>query len=887
MKKLLIILILISIIIPLCLSAVPRGYLFIIGGGDRSEAMMKRFVHLAGLFNRGKIIVFPMASSVPGEVGPEQAGELKKLGATEAEYHILSRERALDPQSVELLEGAGGVFFSGGVQSRLMDILIDTPLHQALLDLYEKGAVIGGTSAGAAVMSEIMITGDEKREVEEGYEFERLEANNIVTSPGIGFIRTAIIDQHFATRKRHNRLISLMAEKPELLGIGIDESTALIVYPDQTIEVTGEKNVIIYDASQADISILPSQAFGIKGLIMHILLPGERYDLKSKKVIKLYYPDSKPYTRWWWFSGTISREDVEYQLNWIKENFFGGVEIAWVYPLDLESNEERFEFLGKEWSEIAAYTKAYATSLGLGCDFTFGTLWPFGGSFVENKYAVKKFGESMCQQKQEKSWEYPVKGYVLNHMDKDALLFYSEKMISGLAQAMLLGRSAWFCDSWEVDTRYMWTKGFDTVFREKFGYDIKKYMPELYEPQNAQIHFDYMNLVSEYVIEEFYKPFTAIAHKNNAFTRVQCGGSPTDLLNAYAAVDVPESEAILFEPKFSRIPASAAALASKPEISAEAFTCLYGWKGWPGPGPYSKEEQTADLKLLADALFANGVNQIFWHGMPFNGKGDSNIFYATVHVGKDSNFKTELSSFNRYLQKISAIMKIGKTYSDAAVYLPLEDSWVQGEYPEDLQMPWAWGAYELRYIHFLKKGHMKNQRLICGDASFSFLYIDVDYMDREALKIVLDLAEKGFPICIKKSPKEPGKIKSLDYKMHLNQLISLDNVSSDLNKIVTHKPFLETSFPIEYWAKTHNGEFIIFLSHPKARKLKYPMKYGQSFCDGNIKEYIRINIPGKTFDVPLVFEPYQSILIRIDQEENLSFDDISFFPQIPKQEPSR
>ena len=903
MKKSLKWILLFLLIFPICLSADPKGYLFIIGGGSRPDVMMKRFVQLARQFNSGRIIVFPMASSVPEEVGPEQAEELRNAGASETEFFNLSREQALDPSSADLLKDAGGVFFSGGVQSRLMDILLDTPLHQALLDLYNQGAVIGGTSAGAAVMSEIMITGDEKRDVEEGHEFETLEANNIVTSPGLGFIRTAVIDQHFATRKRHNRLISLVAENPGLLGIGIDESTAIIVHPDETLEVIGEKNVIIYDASQADIRILPSHALGLKGSIMHILLPGERYDLRSKKVIKLYYPDSKPYTRWWWFSGSISREDIEHQLNWIKKNHFGGVEIAWVYPLDPESKEERFEFLGEDWSEIVAYTKAYAARLGLGCDFTFGTLWPFGGSFVENEYAVKKFGEDLCQQRQEKSWEYPVKGYVLNHMDKDALFFYAEKMLSGLAEAMTLGRSGWFCDSWEVDTRYMWTEGFDSQFQERFGYDIKKYMPELYQPQNAPIHYDYMKLVSEYVIEEFYQPFTATAHKNNAFTRVQCGGAPADLLNAFAAVDVPESEAILFEPKFSRIPASAAALASKPEVSAEAFTCIYGWEGWPGPGPFNKREQTSDLKILADALFANGVNQIFWHGMPFNGKGDSNTFYATVHVGEDSHFITELPAFNQYLKKVSAFMKTGNTYSDAAVYLPSEDAWIQGEYPEELQMPWAWGAYELRYIQpadevlgyhplwvnkdFLKNGYLKDQRLVCGDASFSFLYVDVEYMDREALNIILELAKKGFPVCLKKNPKEPGKIKSHDYNAKINQLLSLDNVNADLNRVIGHKPLIESTFPTEYWARTHSGDIMIFISHPKARNLKYPLEYGQSFCEKSIKENIRINIPGKTFEVPLVFEPYQSIMIRIEQNGELSFEDITFTPKTPKKIPSK
>jgi len=238
-----------------------KGYLFVIGG---------------------------MASSVPAEVGPEQAEQLRQLGAENVECHILTREQALKEESAAVLNDAGGVFFSGGVQSRLTAVLIDTPVHKKLLQLYTEGAVIGGTSAGAAVMSEVMITGDEKREAEEGHAFETLQADNVVTIRGFGFIQGAIIDQHFVRRKRHNRLISLVAENPKLLGIGIDESTAIIVGPDNTFEVVGERNVIVFDASRAKVKIGPSQTISGSNMIMHILQNGDRFDLKTRKVLSQY-----------------------------------------------------------------------------------------------------------------------------------------------------------------------------------------------------------------------------------------------------------------------------------------------------------------------------------------------------------------------------------------------------------------------------------------------------------------------------------------------------------------------------------------------------------------------------------------------------------------------
>jgi len=263
-----------------------KGYLFIIGGGHRSETMMKKFVELTNQSTNPKIVIFPMASSSPEESGQSMVEEFKKIGITDVEYYILSREQALQKENKKILDNVSCVYFTGGDQSRLTKALVDTPVHNKLLEIYEKGGVIGGTSAGAAVMSEVMITGDEKREVEEGHAFEEIQADNIVTTPGFGFVRTAIIDQHFVARRRHNRLVSLVAEHPKLLGIGIDESTAIIVKPDETFEVIGEQNVIVYDASKAKINILSSRIISGFHMIMHILKPGDEFDLKTKSPIE-------------------------------------------------------------------------------------------------------------------------------------------------------------------------------------------------------------------------------------------------------------------------------------------------------------------------------------------------------------------------------------------------------------------------------------------------------------------------------------------------------------------------------------------------------------------------------------------------------------------------
>jgi len=264
----------------------PKGHLLIIGGGKRGNAIMEKFVELAG-GSQAKVVVFPMASGYPHEVGPEQAQELLALGCGEARVLTIDRGQADSDSVLALLAGVTGVFFSGGDQSRLTAVLKGTRVEDRLHQLYANGAVIGGTSAGAAVMSEVMITGDERRPVADST-FNQITADNIVTAAGFGFIKTAIVDQHFVRRRRHNRLISLVLEQPKLLGLGIDEGTALWVKPDQTCEVIGDNAVMVYDATRAR-TLRDSEGYGLRAsdLRLHVLRHGARFDLKAKKVLQL------------------------------------------------------------------------------------------------------------------------------------------------------------------------------------------------------------------------------------------------------------------------------------------------------------------------------------------------------------------------------------------------------------------------------------------------------------------------------------------------------------------------------------------------------------------------------------------------------------------------
>ena len=233
-----------------------------------------------------RIAVVPMASGDGQASGDEKAAQLRDFGA-DAFVLLLTRALAENATTARRLDDATGVWFTGGDQTLLAPILRDTPTLAAMKARYRAGAVVGGTSAGAAVMSDSMLTGNQHPPGDTlgyyGDEFPTIARGVIEVVPGLGFVSGVILDQHFVRRERHNRLFAAVLERPALLGVGIDESTALEIGPDGTWTVRGLGVVVLYDARAAQLT-LAGRALGAIDVRVHVLPAGSRFDPRRGRI---------------------------------------------------------------------------------------------------------------------------------------------------------------------------------------------------------------------------------------------------------------------------------------------------------------------------------------------------------------------------------------------------------------------------------------------------------------------------------------------------------------------------------------------------------------------------------------------------------------------------
>lgn len=266
--------------IPLFLSAQsPKGYLFIIGGGKRPPEMIREMIELSGLEGEGYAVILPMASEEPDSAVFYAKLQLEKEGISPQKLVGQIYEKGRYPDTaLDSLQKASLIYICGGEQARFMEVALGTPLQEALNKAYLDGAVVAGTSAGAAVMSQKMITGNEYKHPEYTGDFRTIEAENLEIAEGLGLLPPRIIiDQHFIYRMRMNRLITVALEHPRHQCLGIDESTAIIVQGKKA-RVAGNSQVIdlVYFQKKPH---RKNGLLGGKNLILNVWLPGDKFKL--------------------------------------------------------------------------------------------------------------------------------------------------------------------------------------------------------------------------------------------------------------------------------------------------------------------------------------------------------------------------------------------------------------------------------------------------------------------------------------------------------------------------------------------------------------------------------------------------------------------------------
>ena len=260
-----------------------QGKLLIIGGAEDKEGdckILREFLRCAG-GTKAHIVIMTAATSLPGEVGDNYIRVFERLGAEDVRVlDTQTPEDANNPEYLEAIEQASGIFFTGGDQARIISCLKDTKLDAAMHRRYSEGIIIGGTSAGAAMMPDMMII--------EGDSETNPRVDVVAMGPGMGFLPDVVIDQHFAQRGRLGRLVTALLLQPAVLGFGIDENTAILVSGDE-LEVIGESAVTVIDESEKlhdNIEgRLKDEGLAICGAKLHILPHGYRFNLKTRQPV--------------------------------------------------------------------------------------------------------------------------------------------------------------------------------------------------------------------------------------------------------------------------------------------------------------------------------------------------------------------------------------------------------------------------------------------------------------------------------------------------------------------------------------------------------------------------------------------------------------------------
>lgn len=259
-----------------------KGYLLLIGGAENKSdgcRILEKVVELSGR-REACLTVITVATAKPERVGEDYVKLFSRLGVEDVvALDIKTRQEAKKDYIAERIQKSTGIFFTGGDQLRITSLLGGSRIYHALHDAYKRGVVLCGTSAGASVMSDTMIV--------EGGGNETPGGSLINMAPGMGLLEEVVVDQHFAQRGRIGRLLTAVACNPYVLGVGIDEDTAILVNPEAVFTVEGSGTVTVIDGSVIDYTnvseLAPGEPLALFNAKIHVLSPGTGFDLRTRR----------------------------------------------------------------------------------------------------------------------------------------------------------------------------------------------------------------------------------------------------------------------------------------------------------------------------------------------------------------------------------------------------------------------------------------------------------------------------------------------------------------------------------------------------------------------------------------------------------------------------
>jgi len=626
-------------------------------------------------------------------------------------------------------------------------------------------------------------------------------------------------------------------------------------------------------------------------LIMIMALGCDSKKKQSESDLPVATKECRPWTYWWWMGSAVNKKDLSNLLETYSKAGIGGVHIIPIYGV--KGYEDKFiDYLSPEWLEMLELTVAEAEKLGMGVDMSTGTGWPFGGPMVSvedqdarvviDTFRIekgtkldKKFSRSlqvlMAYSDKggiidltgevnkdsisnwiapEENWElYAVsqrfsernvkraapggEGYAMNPFSKRALMNYLSVFDEAFSDYHGGKVRANYHDSFEYGGN--WTDDLFNEFQSRRGYDLRRHLPALLGKGDndmvARIKSDYRETISDLLLENFIMPWVEWVHKKGSITRNQAHGSPGNILDLYAASDIPETEifgpsgfeipGLRMDPNFDTEPpdplmlkfsSSAAHVTGKKLVSSESCTWL---------GEHFKVS-LSQVKPEIDQLLIAGVNHVFYHGMAYSPAGETWpgwLFYASTNFAPSNSFWRHFPEHNAYITRCQSVLQSGKPANDILLYFPIYDVWHNTEGMQlGLQVhnldkwlfntPFYSAAKEMwdrgftfDYIsdrQIAGVGVVKNN-LLTGNNEYRVVIVpDCNLMPVKTLKNLMNLAKAGATIIVQGNfPHDvPG-------------FGDLENRREKFNKAMTELKQVDSDFPGIRQVNFGKGRFLI------------------------------------------------------------------------------